>query len=372
MRNGLLLALVTMLLLGATASTASARTTVGLGDQKIDMFSDPRVKWLGVRHARLVIPWYVATKSGLPGDQLYIDTWLRAARRSGTQPLIGLGHGFTGRMRTYLPSVREYVRAVKAFRRKWPWVKQFIVWNEANHCSQPTCKRPDRAAQYFDAMRKVCPRCTLVAADILDQPNMISWLKRFRRAAKGKPKVIGLHNYLDVNRLHGHRTKAFLKAAKAPVWITETGGVVRRKHYKGKAAFPENETHAGRVTQHLLRLADRNRRIKRIYLYHWNANRPDSTWDSGLVDWTNATRPAFSVLARYFGRDPLQAPVVAPPVGPPPPPPPIPQPPPSEPDEPENQPPPEQQPPQQQPPPEEQPADCGLGSLCPPLPVFGG
>ena len=361
MRKGLLVTLVALSLLGVAPAAAPGAVTLGIGDQKTDMFGDPRFQWLGLKHARLVVPWYVAN-SGPEADRKYVGRWLRAARGQGVQPLVGFGHGFVGWTRTYLPSVREYTAAVKAFRRRWPWVRQFIVWNEANHCSQPTCKKPQRAAAYYDALRRACRTCTIVAADILDQPNMNRWLRQFRRAAKEKPKLLGLHNYLDVNRLQARRTREFVRIAKAPVWITETGGVVRRKHFRSKAAFPENEDHAGRVTTHLLRLAERLPQIKRVYIYHWNMHRAEATWDSGLFDHFGVARPAFGVLARHVGRDPARAPAL-PPWAPPP--------------SGEPQPPPETPIAEQPPPPEgegTEPAppadDCGLGALCPPLPLL--
>ncbi len=61
MRNGLLLLAVVVALLAAAPAEAATRPIIGIGDQKAQMFEDPRLKWLGVRHARLVVPWYVAT-----------------------------------------------------------------------------------------------------------------------------------------------------------------------------------------------------------------------------------------------------------------------------------------------------------------------
>ena len=51
-----------------------------------------------------------------------------------------------------------------------------------------------------------------MAADVLDTSNMSRCLKRFRRYAKGSPRLWGLHNYGDVNR----RRTSFTKACCAP------------------------------------------------------------------------------------------------------------------------------------------------------------
>ena len=357
MRKGLLAVALLISLVAAAPASAAKPLVVGIGDQKPAMFTDARMKWLGIRHARLVVPWYVA--SGVDAQELaYVDAWLKAARRARVEPLIGFGHGFSGFMRIYLPKPAEYRRAIQQFRRRYPWVRRFIAWNEANHCSQPTCRRPDRAARYFDTIKRVCPGCTVVAADLIDQPNMVSWLRRFRRATKRKPTLIGLHNYLDVNRLRMKGTRRLIRAVPrgTRIWITETGGVVRRKHFRNRVAgFPETPAHAGKVTRYLLRSARALPRIDRVYLYHWNVDRADATWDSGLIDHFGAGRPGLDALARHLRRNPRSAPKPAP------------APPPSGPQPPiaENPPPPSsgEQPPPPPPPAEEEPT-CSLIVLC--------
>jgi hypothetical protein len=356
MRKGLLALAVLAGLVCAPSAHAAKPLVVGIGDQKPAMFTDARMKWLGIKHARLVVPWYVA--SGVePQELAYVDSWLKAARRAGVQPLVGFGHGFSGFMRIYRPKPAEYRRNVRLFRKRYPWVKRFIAWNEANHCSQPTCRYPERAAQYFDAVKSVCPSCTVVAADLIDQPNMVKWFKRFRKKAKHKPTVVGLHNYLDVNRLRITGTRKLIKAVPrgTRIWITETGGVVRRKHFRGRVAeFPETPEHAGKVTSYLLRWARRLPRIDRVYLYHWNADSDQATWDSGLIGPRGVGRPGLDALARHLRRDPRTAPKPPPaPVPPSSPPPPVG----------ENPPPPSSGGGSSPPPPEEEP-ECSLLILC--------
>ena len=123
-------------------------------------------------------------------------------------------------------------------------------------------------------------------------------------------RTLGLHHYLDVNRLRSSGTRRLLAAFKGDVWITESGGVVYRKHFRSKVAeFPENPTHAGKVTRYVLDLSTKlSSRVKRVYLYHWNVDRPEPTWDSGLIDWAGVARPGFDALARHLGRDPRLAP----------------------------------------------------------------
>ena len=103
MRNGLLALLTTLaaaLLLAVPSPAAAAPRgpVIGIGDQKADMFGDPRLDWLGVRHARLVVPWYLETL-GTPDERAQVRSWLMAARREGIEPMVGFGHGWIGWMR---------------------------------------------------------------------------------------------------------------------------------------------------------------------------------------------------------------------------------------------------------------------------------
>ena len=364
MRNGLLLLsfAVALALSAAAPASAAKKPVIAIGDQKTNMFADPRFDWLGIRHARLVVPWFIET--GAPeSDRAQVREWLEAARRKGVEPMVGFGHGWIGWTRLYLPTAKEFSKAFRAFRRAYPWVRTYITWNEANHCSQPTCTKPRRAARFFDTIKTQCPRCRVVAAAVLAAPNMGTWIRRFKRAARHKPTLWGLHNYGDINRLRWSGTREFLKLTRGPVWLTETGGVVWRNKYGGQDPFPTGAKRAGRVTRYLLRMAGKHRRIKRIYLYHWNVDRPKPQWDSGIIDWAGRKRGSFDVVARYLGRDPRRAPalpVAAP--GPPPPPGPTGEPPP----------PGEQPPPEEEPRAEEPSADsCGLLQLCPPVVALG-
>lgn len=295
-------------LCAGSASAAARGPIIGIGDQKTDMFGDPRLEWLGIRHVRLVVPWYLES-SGTDEERAQVRDYLLRAREAGIEVVVGFGHGFSGWLRIYLPTVREFRRGFRAFRRAYPWVRTFITWNEANHCSQPTCRRPKRAARFFDTVVDGCHRCTVVAAAVLTAGNMRWWLHRFRRFARHTPRLWGLHNYGDVNRLRWSGTREFLRLVHAPVWITESGGVVWRNNYGGQDPFPEGARRAGRVTRYLLRLARRDRRrIRRVYLYHWNVDRPKPQWDSGLIDWAGRARGSFDVVARHLGRDPRLAP----------------------------------------------------------------
>src|SRR3954468_10298099 len=283
-----LLALVLAAVLAPAA--AQAHVVVGIGDQKPGMFLDPRFAWLGITHARIVVSWEVAKT---PWEKAQVDQWLTAAHALGVEPLVGFGHSWPDDRRKVLPSVAAYRKAVGDFHQTYPWVHDYIAWNESNHCSQPTCHHPRRAAAYYDAMVDTCPTCNVVAADVLDQNNAPQWLADFRSALRHMPKIWGLHNYVDVNRLRSTGTRRVLAAIPGEIWITETGGLVRRKHYPNRIDFPESASPAGKVTLYALRLAAVLPRVARMYLYQWSSLSAEDRWDSGLISPSGKPRPGF-------------------------------------------------------------------------------
>jgi hypothetical protein len=276
-------ALLTALALGAAlAGNASAQppssTIVGMGEQNPEMFQDARFHETGIRHARLLVPYDLVKRGGWPLESA--DVWLERARRDGIEPLVSFGHSMSKRRQFRLPSVREYSRRVAEFRARYPWVREFSTWNEANLGSvQPTGRHPRRTAVYYRALKRQCRGCTVVAVELLVTANwrMWRWVRAFRHRAGRGPLIFGLHNYPDVTRLRSKATRLFLRRVKnAEVWITETGGIVRHRRFK------YNEGRAARVIRHVFRMAERFPRITRLYLYNWQYD-GNSRWDSGLI-----------------------------------------------------------------------------------------
>ncbi len=290
-----LVALVAPAALPGPAAAAAPRPApaVGIADQKPGMFTDPLFAAIGVRHARLVVPWD-AMDGGFQEAEL--RAWLRAARTAGVTPLLSFGHSRRAGRERVAPSPKAFQRQFRRVRVNFPWVKEFVTWNEPNHCSQPLCRRPELAARYFDAITRSCPRCTILGAEVLDTGNLTAWVRRFRAAAVHEPRVWGLHNYVDANRFGTRGTRALLRATRGRVWFTETGGIVRRTS-RGRIPFPESAAHAADATRWLFdRLVPLSPRITRVYLYHWNPVGPADTWDSALLDGAGRPREAFRVL----------------------------------------------------------------------------
>jgi hypothetical protein len=276
----------------ATVSARPAQAlVVGIGDQKPDMFGDPLFRALDIQHARLAVPWDVLTTRWQREE---LDAWMTAAHAAGVQPLVGFGHSRINRRSLPTPERLRYeFRRVRA---RYPWVTTFATWNEANHCGEPTCHRAPLVAAYYRALRRECPRCRIAAAEVLDMPNMVSWVRDFQRRLGFRPTLWGLHNYVDANRMRTSGTRALLRVTRGQIWFTETGGIVKRRNRR-KVGFPESAAHAAKATRWVFDvLVPLSPRIKRVYLYHWNSAPAPENWDSALVNSRGTPRPALTVV----------------------------------------------------------------------------
>src|SRR4029450_77107 len=118
--------------------------------------------------------------------------------------------------------------------------------NEENHRSQPTFRDPEQAARFFNIVRKRCRGCRVVAADVIDDANMVRWVSKVRVVGRGG-RPSGPHNYRDSNPRRGQRyggTKLLLKTVPGKVWLTETGGIVRFLLPDRRPPFPASERRA--------------------------------------------------------------------------------------------------------------------------------
>ena len=194
------------------------------------------------------------------------------------------------------PSVK-YKSAVKRFRTAYPWVTTYGAWNEANHVSQPTYKKPGLAAKYFLALRSLCGGCKIVAADVLDSAAMPNWLSKFKSKAKNKARIYGLHNYTGVNRKRAASTKLMLRNAPGEVWLTETGGIL-----KFLPSFPRSESRQANRTKYMFkprrRSTTRGRRAcaagsRGSTTTSGPASPKSARFDAGLVNPNGSQRKAY-------------------------------------------------------------------------------
>jgi hypothetical protein len=278
--------------------TGKLATKIGIADQKAEVFDDQRMRDLGFGYARRSVAW-----DGLrfADERAALDDWVRGAELIGAEPLITFSRSrkISGR-RHRPPTGTQFLREFLRFRKRYPGVKTWSSWNEANMCGVGTCSKPALVASYYNAIRRNCPGCKVVAADLLDQPNMVSWARAFRRAARFEPRYWGLHDYIDANRLQSTRTVKLLKAVRGEVWLTEIGGLVARRN-RSTIKLPQGRAHAAKATRFIFdRLARLDRRVARIYIYHWRSSTPGDSWDSALIGADDEPRPALAVVKRVL------------------------------------------------------------------------
>jgi hypothetical protein len=292
MRTSLLVAAVA----GALVAPASAAAlTVGIGDQQPSAFADGRLRALGLRVARLTVPWDAATS-----EPAAVQAWLEAVAAAGMTPHVAFEHLRGDRCPgspCVVPSRAQYRAAVAAFHARFPQVRTFTTWNEANHQSQPVATRPEAVAGFYEELVSVCPTCTVVAGDVLDSGSYVRWLQRFRAATSLDPQLWGLHNYADTTYGTTSGTDAVLAAVPGKLWIEETGGIVTLRNAAGRSTLAADETRAATAIDRAFAIARARPRVARMYVYQWQAGASDR-FDSGLVRPDGSARPSYARLVR--------------------------------------------------------------------------
>ncbi len=278
--------------------TASAATQIGLSDQQPATWSDARLHALGLRFARLIVPWDAATS---PTESARVQAWLAATAAAGMAPHVAFEHLRTDACPGWpctAPTRQQYRAAVDAFRARWPQVTTFTTWNEANHSSQPVADDPAIVAGYWSELTGACPSCTVVAGDVLDSGGYVDWLRRFAAAAPRTPQLWGLHNYGDVTYGRTTGTDAVLAAVPGTLWIEETGGIVTLRNSAGRVTLSTSEARAEASVDRAFQIVAARPRITRMYLYHWKANSLLDRFDAGLLRPDGTSRASYAAVAR--------------------------------------------------------------------------
>lgn len=291
--------------------SAWGAVTIGIGSPDPGMFSSPRFQALHVTTARNTLPYDVLTRRGDRGQLKTFRAWYSAAQSAGVSPLISFGPETTGssRVRAHVPSVGEYTKAVQAFRKRFPKIKYYTAWNEPDFPYYGLARNPQLAANYFNALYKVCGRnCTVLAGDVFlpasgptppiinqSKARLDTWLPDYIRGLHHRPAGWALHDYTEIRGRNTKQLSALMRLTQGPIWLDETGGVLRRGHWIYKA---QSAAAAGRDESYLLSLSKRYRRISRIYHYQWAAVRT-AGWDSALLDTKGRPRAAYWVVLHW-------------------------------------------------------------------------
>ena len=142
-------------------AVAAAHVAVGIGDNNREIFTDPRFLALGIRYVRDDIAWNAVN---VPVERANLAAWVAGAQADGLTPMITFDH-VIGSVRTQrrLPTVAQFSRAFLKLRGLFPTVTEFETWDEANFYLEGTAFNPKRAAQYYLALRRDCPTCTIIS-----------------------------------------------------------------------------------------------------------------------------------------------------------------------------------------------------------------
>ena len=295
-------ALAALLLLPGSAAAAKTNIAVGIGDQSAAMFDEPAFLELKIKKARYFISWNAIDN---PDKLAQAQAWVDGASRRGVRPLFHLDGVFTDRA----PTVKEYREKVRALVQRFPTVKEWGVWNEANSRTQPVFRLASRTAKYFLALRGSCRGCRIVALDLLDAGNIKGYINRFYRALPRKKRrlanIVGMHNYGDTNWARRNNTRTIINQTRkynrrAQFWMTETGGLAYFAT-ETRVAFACDEQRQARAVGKMFRLARKYRRyVKRLYPYNFYGTDCDKglRFDAGLIRRDKTKRPAFNTLKR--------------------------------------------------------------------------
>jgi Glycosyl hydrolase catalytic core len=294
MRYRLILPIAVLLAALVAVPAAQAKVRVGLSEQSAAMFDQSNWAQLKLKRVRYILPWDYAKSAANHGE---VTGFMNAARAHKQEVLVTfsatrgcfVNNKYSKKKKACkAPSQKAYKAAVKGFRKEFPYAKTFTPWNEVNHLSQPTYRKPALAAKYYKTLKSACKGCTVMAADVLDSSDVKTYLRKFLRASKGAGRIWGLHNYKDVNRHQSKGVKNVLSVVKGQVWLTETGGIVNFK-----PSFKYNLKRAASATKYMFKLARKYSRVKRIYVYRYFGEPRSARFDAGLVNPDGSARPAF-------------------------------------------------------------------------------
>jgi hypothetical protein len=307
----LLALLVVGALLAAPFASAKSPIRVAVADQSAAMFSQPAFRALNTKRTRYFVPADVMQDTA---ERTKARAFVVAARSAGISVLLHISTSDLRDKRGPIVSTTAYrrnvSRIVSYFRPLG--VRDFGAWNEVNHKTQETWNRVGNAVSYFKSMWTTvhgrCPTCGIVGLDVLDQAGvdtyMASFYKRLSATWRKRLKVVGIHNYSDVNRSRTTGTAKIIRTARkynraTKFWFTETGALAA---FRG--SFPYNLARQASRIRNMFTYATRYRAsgVERVYSYNYFGAEPNGAcgssckFDAGLVNPDGTLRPVYNVF----------------------------------------------------------------------------
>ncbi len=301
-----------VLLLGSLllVPAAEAKYRVGVGEQSPAMYDSASWQSLHLKRSRYMVPWNWNKSASVRNEVL---AYMNRAHAAGQQVLVAFtarrgcynGKRYSKKKACRAPSAAAYRASFRLFDNAFPWVRTYSAWNEVNHVSQPTYRKPGLAVRYYDVLRRNAKarKFKVMAADVLDTSNLGSYLRAFKRRAKGHPRLWGLHNYQDVNYKTSGDTRRMLRTVPGEVWLTETGGIVR---FAGSRLRKYSPKRAADRTKYMFKLAGKYQRkragmrskITQLFVYTWFGEARGARFDAGLVNPNGSPRKALAIVRK--------------------------------------------------------------------------
>jgi hypothetical protein len=306
-----LLALLALALVPASPAAAKSSIRIGVADQSPEMFASPYFQQLKIKRTRYFVPADIMRD---PAELERATAFVTAARSAGVSTLIHISTADLRDKRGAVVSASRYRtdvnKLVVHFRRLG--VKDFGAWNEVNHKTQETWNRVGNTVSYFKSMYTAvtsrCRTCAIVGLDMLDQAGadryMRSFYARLSPTWRKRVKVVGIHNYSDVNRSRSTGTSKIINTARrynkrTKFWFTETGALA-----SFQSSFPYSESRQASRIKNMFSFATRykSKGVERVYSYNFFGINNDTScgrtcqFDAGLVDPDGTPRPVFTVF----------------------------------------------------------------------------
>src|SRR4051794_1458310 len=273
------------------------------------MFDQSAFQRAKFRRVRYIVAWNVMDNDA---QRLSARAWVKRARASHMQVLLHVSTDDYTIKKAKLPSVATYKRQIGRIVRYFRGlgVRDFGVWDEANHASQPTWDTPSHAALFFREMYRAvkphCRSCGVVALDVLDQKGVERYMRSFYRRLSAtyrrRATIVGIHNYGDVNRRPTTSPPHITQQAHhynrhTKFWLTETGGIVNFGR-----SFPCSTSRAASRLSWMFRIARRYRRsgIDRLYVYNWTGAGCSARFDAGLTSPNGTPRAGYRYLRKVL------------------------------------------------------------------------
>jgi len=260
----------------AAARRARAHVLPGLRDRDQNdpgMFSDPCSRRSSRRRRATSPTW--TPRSGRAGPVIS-STGVRG--RIGREPEDA--DRAAAVQATRLPTDMTYVRDFQAFLKRYPKVREYAAFNEANHITQPTYHRPRRTRTSRHLARVTCPACTIVGLTLVagfENDIATHALPGGPPARRPSPAGLGAEHLRRHQPQPDDTDHALVKAFPPG----PSGSPRPRRGRSSPSRLPFDLSRQARTTANVFTQAVALRkRVARVYWYEWRGGgNNDERWD---------------------------------------------------------------------------------------------